>query len=336
MNKLGLLGKITLFTFIFLIAVSAASAKGRKYGLFVGINAYGGEINPLKGCVNDATKMREAMITKFGFMPDDTTLLTDAAATREAIMGNLQKYQTLAGPGDLFVFHYSGHGTLFPDSYSEEQDETKLIYMEDTNDKGEVEVLYERGTYDSAIVPVNAMERSGKPWRSLILDDELYAILGAITRKGAQVVLISDSCHSGTIDKAKRSGAQRRETPLVRVFGVRRYSDLDFGKPASKAGRTSLPPAKGLYISMSGSKDDEYSLDATIGGVPMGLFTNRILASIPATAAQRVTMTYAQLMTKVSSAVSMQAIKWERNQNPQLNADFGNPAAPIFTVPGFK
>ena len=336
MKRHNLVGKAILVAFLFLVAASSTSAAGNKYGLFVGINAYGGGINPLKGCVNDATRMRDAMIMKFGFKEADTTLLTDAAATREAIMGNLQKYQTLAGPGDLFVFHYSGHGTLFPDAYSDEQDETKLIYMESTNDKGEVEVMYERGTYDSAIVPVNARDRSGKARRSLILDDELYAILGAITRKGAQVVLISDSCHSGSIDRAKKSDAQKRETPLVAIFGARRYSELDFGQPAAKTGRITPPPVKGLYISLTGSRDDEFSLDANIGGVPMGLFTNRILASIPASAAERVKMTYAQLMSKVSAAVSTQASTWHGNQNPQLNADLGNPNAPIFTVPGFR
>ncbi|PYT01610.1 MAG: hypothetical protein DMF63_01830 [Acidobacteria bacterium] len=333
MRKTTLFGKVLVLAFIAIATVSSASAAGKKYGLFVGINAYGGGINPLKGCVNDATKMRDTMVTKFGFNAADTMLLTDGAATRAAIMAALQKYQTLVGPGDLFVFHYSGHGTLFPDSYSAEQDETKMIYMESTNDKGQVEVMYERGTYDSAIVPVNAMDRSDKPWRNLILDDELYAVFSGVTRKGAQGVLISDSCHSGSIDRAKKSDTRKRETPLVSVFGAKRYSELDFGQPAAKTGRVTPAPVKGLYLSMTGSKDDEFSLDASIGGVPMGLFTNKLLASIPASPAERAKMTYSQLMARVSSAVSAQALKWEGNQNPQFNSDFGNPNAVIFSLP---
>ena len=38
--------------------------------------------------------------------------------------------QCVAGAGDIFVFHYSGHGTLFPDANFEEQDETEMIYVE--------------------------------------------------------------------------------------------------------------------------------------------------------------------------------------------------------------
>ncbi|HUR96753.1 MAG TPA: caspase family protein [Pyrinomonadaceae bacterium] len=336
----SLIGKAAVIAFISIIAVSSASAKGKKYGLFVGINAYAGGINPLKGCVNDATKMREAMMTKFGFQAADTTLLTDAAATREAILANLQKYQTLAGVGDILVFHYSGHGTLFPDSYSEEQDETKLIYMEAPGEDGKMEVMYERATYDSAIVPVDARSRtSGKAWRNLILDDELYAIFSAVTRKGAQVVLISDSCHSGSIDRPIPAGYQARTQSLATIFGVRRFSELQLEKPAAaKTVRKTPPPAKGLYLAMTGSKDDEFSLDASFGGVPMGLFTSTLLASMPAvvTPKKPVTTTYQQLMTAVSAAVAKQARTWESNQNPQLNADFGNPAMAIFSVPAAK
>ncbi len=341
MKTHSFIGKALVIAFISLVAVSAASAKNKKYGLFVGINAYSGGINPLKGCVNDATKMREAMMTKFGFKAADTMLLTDAAATRDAILANLQKYQALAGVGDIVVFHYSGHGTLFPDEYSEEQDETNMIYMEAPDDEGNMEVIYERGKYDSAIVPVDAGSRtSGKPWRNLILDDELYAIFSAVTRKGAQVVLISDSCHSGSIDRAIPKDVQPRAESLATVFGVRRFSELDLVKPAmTKGGRKTLPPVKGLYLSMTGSKDDEFSLDASFGGVPMGLFTSTLLSEIGkivVTPKKRITMTYQQIMGAVSPAVAKQARIWDSNQNPQLNTEFGNPRMAIFSVPAAR
>ncbi len=336
MKKHSLIGKVLMIAFISLIAVSAASAKNKKYGLFVGINAYTGGISPLRGCVNDATKMREAMTTKFGFQEADTTLLTDAAATRDGILNNLKKYQALAGVGDILVFHYSGHGTLFPDAKSEEQDETNLIYMEAPNDEGKMEVMYERATYDSAIVPADArLKTSGKPWRNLILDDELYAIFSAVTRKGAQVVLISDSCHSGSVDRAKTTEAQPRAESLATVFGVRRFSELDIEAPATVRTTRTPPPVKGLYLSMTGSKDDEFSLDATIKGVPMGLFTATLLEHMPPTPAPRkpITMTYQQIMAQVSKKVAEQAGKWDNNQNPQLNFEFGNPKMALFSVP---
>jgi hypothetical protein len=91
---------------------------------------------------------------------------------------------------------------------------------------------------------------------------------------------------------------------------------------------------------MTGSKDDEFSLDASFNGVPMGLFTSMLLANMPKTINPRkpVRMTYQQLMTAVSAAVSKQASApgWESNQNPQLNSDLGNPRMPIFSVPAAR
>ena len=337
MKKHSFIVKAVVIACISMLAVSAASAKGRKYGLFIGINAYSGGINPLKGAVNDATKMRQAMITKFGFSAADTTLLTDSAATREAILSDLLKYQAAAGAGDLLVVHYSGHGTLFPDAYSEEQDETKLIYMEAPNEAGQMEVIYERGAYDSAIVPFDARSTSsGKPWRNLIIDDEFYAIFSAVTRNGAQVVLISDSCHSGTIDRAQTpKDARRKMQPLATVFGVRSFSDIKLQKLTLTRSRKTPPPVKGLYISMTGSRDDEFSLDVPLkDGSTMGLFTFALLLSMPRVVNPMQPMSYEALMNAVAPAVADLAMKnWQNNQHPQLNIEFGNPKMAIFSPP---
>ena len=340
MKRHKFIGKALVIALIAFATVTAVSAKDQKFGLFVGINAYQGGINPLNGCVNDATKMREAMISRFGFKAPDTTLLLDGSATRDAILANLNKYAAQATVGDLVVFHYSGHGTLFPDKYSEEQDETKLIYMEAPDKNGVMQVIYQRGTYDSAIVPVDARSTtSGKPWRNLILDDELYAILGGITRKGAQVVLISDSCHSGSIDRAglksdaKYKNPQARTQGLATVFGARSFDELKFDAPAETRA-ASLPPVKGLYIALTGSRDDEFSLDVTIGGVPSGLFTAALLLYLPKTVNPRLPVSYEAVMAKVSAEVGDISVnKLGGNQHPQLRFDYGDPKMTVFTAP---
>lgn len=336
MKLIGHSRKMVLIAILGLMSVSAASAAGRKFGLFVGINKYQDGIHQLEGCVNDAMKMRAALVSKFGFKLADTTLLTDADATRENILAKLKMYQGLAQKGDIFVFHYSGHGTLFPDKYSEYQDETTMIYLETTDDKGKVEVMYPRDKYDSAIVPVNVRSTaSGKPWRSLILDDELYEIFSGFTQKGAKVDLISDSCHSGTISKGSTTSAVRqRATPLATAFGAKRFADIKFDSPSTVKTAKILPPIKGLYMSLSGAKDDEFSLDASDNGVPMGLFTSTLLRSINAVGGTK--LTYQQLMTKAAPEVAQLAKKWDNNQNPQLGLEFGNSNAVIFSLPGAR
>ena len=318
----------------FLALAGSASAAGKKYGVFVGINKYAGGINPLNGCVNDATLMRLTLQTKFGFLPADNTLLTDEAATRDAIISNLLKYQAIASKGDIFVFHYSGHGTLFPDNRSEDQDETTMTYLEGMNEEtGKMEVWYPRAKYDSAIVPVDARSTtSGKPWRNLILDDELAAIFAGFTQKGAQVVFISDSCHSGTVGRAgKKKDVRVRMQPLAAVFGVRRFEDLALPAPATTRTAGYPVPVNPLYIVLTGSKDDEFSLDVRIGGNPMGLFTAFLLRQLNSPGGTA--LTYEQTMALVSPKVAEQSLKSENNQNPQLDARYGNPKSTVFSLP---
>lgn len=316
----------------FIMFGGTASAAGKKYGLFVGINKYTTS-NPLYGCVNDAMMMRQTLQTKFGFLPANNTLLTDAAATRDGIMSNLKKYQAIAGKGDIFVFHYSGHGTLFPDMYSEDQDETNLTYLEVFNpDTKQNEVWYPRAKYDSAIVPVDSdMRTSGKPWQNLILDDELSAIFAGFTQKGAQVVFISDSCHSGTVGKAKTSKNRIRATPLAAAFGTRRYDELKFDEPATKRTSGYPIPVKGLYITLTGSKDDEFSLDARDLPQPMGLFTSTLLNQINSPGGTR--LSYEATMNLVRPKVAKKAMEDQNPQNPQIDGRYGNAKSMIFSLP---
>ncbi|MFL6467426.1 MAG: caspase domain-containing protein [Pyrinomonadaceae bacterium] len=310
----------------------SATAAGRKYGLFVGINKYSGA-NELRGCVNDVTNVRATLMQKFGFLAPDTTLLTDASATRENILSNLMKYQAVAQKGDIFVFDYSGHGTLFPDARSEDQDETTLTYLEVVNpDTGKTEVWYPRAKYDSAIVPVDAgSATSGKPWRNLILDDELAAIFAGFTKKGAQVVFISDSCHSGTIGKGKKTKDPIRTASLASLFGARRYEELELGTPAVTRTSGFPIPVNPLYIVLTGSKDDEFSLDAGNLPQPMGLFTYYLLKQINSPGGTR--LTYETLMAAVSKNVAVDAFTQENNQHPQIDGRYGNAKTPIFSLP---
>jgi hypothetical protein len=68
-------------------------------------------------------------------------------------------------PGDLFLISYSGHGSQVPDPSEPDQ-------------RSETWVL----------------------WNRQLIDDELYALWGRF-RPGVRILLISDSCHSGTVSR---------------------------------------------------------------------------------------------------------------------------------------
>ncbi|MEO1148350.1 MAG: caspase family protein [Cyanobacteria bacterium J06638_22] len=94
-----------------------AQTTPRKLALLVGINAYPTPIPDLYGCVNDVALQYHLLVHRFGFNPADIVTLSDTQTdstltpSRENILWAFQEHLIAqARPGDVVVFHYSGHG----------------------------------------------------------------------------------------------------------------------------------------------------------------------------------------------------------------------------------
>lgn len=95
----------------------------RKLALLVGINQYPDPIiSNLNGCVTDVEMQYHLLVNRFGFAPDDILMLTTDAVEdwRQPTRANIIKaFEThliaQAKPGDVVVFHYSGHGSTVQD-----------------------------------------------------------------------------------------------------------------------------------------------------------------------------------------------------------------------------
>lgn len=318
-----------MFTALLAFGTFSAEAKGKKYGLFVGINDYPKAIGALAGCENDAKEMQKVLAAKYGFKTADTTLLLSAAATRQAIIDEIKKYSEKAGAGDIFVMHYSGHGSLFPDADSEELDETREIFWDNPETAW---VEYPKDKYDATLVPIDAMDNSsGKNWKNEILDDELYALFSEFTKKGAQVVFISDSCFSGDIAKSQAQNVKKRFAPMLSVFGAKDWNEITLKAPANQRTVTERK-MDNLYIVFTGANADETALDGEVKTLQMGLFTENLVKELKTVGANK--LTYSTLMMRVSANVKKSALtKFQHNQNPQLEKRFGNVNATIFSVP---
>src|SRR5262249_55328375 len=103
-------------------------------------------------------------------------VLQDHEATRKAILEGVAWLTQPGGDDGARLFHYSGHGTQKPDTSSDEKDGR-----------------------DECIVPVDCDVKNGA-FTNLIVDDELRALY-AKTDKKNHLLLIMDSCHSGTVEK---------------------------------------------------------------------------------------------------------------------------------------
>jgi hypothetical protein len=224
-----------------------------KYALTIGINNYPGTSNDLAGCINDA-KDWAAELKRRGF---EIAELHDESATRSRMVEEMKSVVEKAAKGDIVVITYSGHGTWLPDDDEDEPD-----------------------FRDEALCPYDVA-------KGALLDDDLYEIFSS-ARAGARVVLISDSCHSGTVAKFAPASTPRK----IRFMPLETF-EKDPGKLA-KARRAEKVPARGRSrasaLLLSGCKDTEYSYDAEFNGRPNGAFSRvalEALKGLPADATYR-------------------------------------------------
>jgi len=218
-------------------------------------NHYSGWSGELMACENDARDMARIAESQ-GFAVK--TLLTKEA-TRENVRSHIIKAAESLEAGDIFLVTYSGHGGQLPDRNLDEGDGLDETWC----------------LYDGELV-----------------DDEL-AELWTRFKAGVRILGFSDSCHSGTVFKARRASLPlsesrkafvRRECGteepryrfcphdvLVKTYFQNRtfYDELIRGLP--KEGDLKIAASVRL---ISGCQDHQYSLDGTFNG----LFTGKLLA----------------------------------------------------------
>jgi len=232
-----------------------------KKALCIGINDYPGTASDLSGCVNDA-KDWAAALTARGFAVE--TLL-DRKATGDGIRAAIGRLLAQSRTGDCLVVQFSGHGSFVPDEDGDEPDGT-----------------------DECLCPYDIAGRGP------ITDDELFDLFSA-RPPGVRLVMISDSCHSGTVARFApiltpptmpgRAAPRRlvRFLPPAVFLSRREAAKLGIGR----ALRRSSPPGRYAALLLAGCQDTEYSYDAWFAGRPNGAFTYvalQTLKSLPARA----------------------------------------------------
>ena len=305
---------LTLLGCAMALAFGAATAEAEKRAVIVGINSYAKK--PLRGCVRDSSKMTTVVQGGFGFQ--DVTQITDLDATRDNILRALGGVLSRSRQGDLVVFYFSGHGTLFPDELSAELDEAVALPANPA-------LGYPQGRYDSAICPVDVDRRPSTPrkWGNLILDDEIYRIVSAITRKGALAFVISDSCNSGSLARDLDVESRPKFLPLAEILpAVRPLGSRALPTTATGNGDRGL---NGLYLSLTSSRDSQASKDSVSGG----LFTTALVETLVESKGD---ITWMDLYDRLRSAV---VTRTRGQQEPQLDTRFfrGSLDFPAFSVP---
>ena len=172
------------------LAAPAPSSAGDVYALVIGVDDYA-HINPLKGAVNDAIDVADALRS---IAARDVRVLIDHEATREAIFRNWGELSAAAGEGDTLIFHYAGHGGR-QDAILEGHEEKDNMFL------------------------LPGFDESGEASHQRIVDNEMGHML-SIERE-ATVLFVADSCFAGGMTRsADARAAVDVRTPRVRFRGV--------------------------------------------------------------------------------------------------------------------
>ena len=231
-----------------------------KKALCIGINDYPGTQNDLSGCVNDANDWAAALQGR-GFA---VTKLLDSQATKAAMVAAMSNLISKAVKNDSLVITFSGHGTYQPDT-----------------DGDEVDGL------DEGLCPYD-LQTNG----AALIDDEIKALF-ATRKPGVRIVLISDSCHSGTVTRAAKAEPDADTRPRFMPMGNWLPDKLLPKNRAGKLASTLVAPvgASPLLagysralgdLLLSGCKEgpNNFSYDAKINGRPNGAFTYYALKAL--------------------------------------------------------
>jgi len=80
--------------------------------LVIGIDNYKNSITDLNNAVLDAQTVTAILQEKYDFKPENTTIILNERATREAIISAFDKKMETLTEDDNFVFYFSGHGEI--------------------------------------------------------------------------------------------------------------------------------------------------------------------------------------------------------------------------------
>lgn len=235
-----------------------AQGTPRKLALLVGINAYpeSSQFAPLYGCVTDVRLQRELLIHRFGFQPSDIVTLTDAKATRAGILEAFQEHLIRqARPGDVVVFHFSGHGSRIADPDRDHND-----------------------GLNSTFVPVDSRLPAGFPASGGVVQDitghSFFLLSRAVASENFTAVL--DSCHSGGGTRgnlrirARDGNARLQISPGELELQETLLKQQNLSRDAFIQQRR-IGVANGVVL--AGAARDQLAADASFDDVDSGVFT---------------------------------------------------------------
>jgi len=204
----------------------------------------------LEGAVNDVQAVRGLLTSaKFGFPGNEPYMkvLINGQATREAILGAMQRYLVdLPVKGDTVVFYYAGHGSQRFNSRT-----SKPNHLDETIVPSDVNA----GAFD-------------------VRDKEIARIINHALDKGVKLTAILDSCHSGSITRGIPMGS----SGMVRFLG---YDPRDANDPDDNTVRPEDRRDNAALV-FTATQHDQFAREWEFQGEHHGAFTIALIEALRA------------------------------------------------------
>jgi len=260
--------------------------------LLIGINDYhpNSNVRALNGCLNDVLAMQDFLFRNFrDHIPDERQIriLINKQADRQGVVAGFTEHLTLAGSEDTVLIYYSGHG-----SYGVTAPEFQR-FGTDSQEEGWV-------LYDSRI-----------PGGYDLADKEVALLLERVAISGAHVVVIADSCHSGSITRtgedfmgwqSRYITGSRDPRPLATYLGG------EYERRLAATGVLSIPDSRHFLFSACDKTELAWESDDR-----RGVFTKALLTALRKSGGL---LSYSELFAQTCASVRTFAQK----QTPRAEA----------------
>ena len=171
---------------------------GDYHALIIGINKYK-EWNPLKTAVKDAEALKKILIWRYGFRNKNVVLKTDRNATRRNLINDLRNLASILGNKDNLLIYFAGHGQL------------------------------DDLTGDGYWIPTGGKLKDPGTW---ISHSTIKNILSSERVRGKNIIVVADSCYSGTLLRGGASllsiNEQRYRRKLLKLASNRSRQVISF------------------------------------------------------------------------------------------------------------
>ncbi|MER9947173.1 caspase family protein [Mesorhizobium sp. M0047] len=272
------------------------------YALLVGIDDYPLPIPKLQGCVNDIGELKQYLHARVdpGHRALEEALkiktLIDGEATRDAVIHAFRNHLGHAGPDDVVLFGYSGHGS--------QQQSPEQFWNIEPDHLDETLVLHD--------------SRSEGSWD--LADKELSKLITEVSKRGAHVVVLLDCCHSGSGTRApgvsvtavRRAPTDLRQRSLESfIFTLDELSEV--GSTRDLRTSPSGWEGTGRHVLLAACRDDEEAKEYQGGDTTRGAFSYFLGETLRTVGGA---ITYRDLFARAAALVQGQV----QRQSPQLEA----------------